>query len=510
MQVARKDHDVPVASTSALNALDAMLRPAEIWSLAALLAGYLLFYGWGSTELYYIANLVGPAVLTIILGWSCYRIAERSPMAVWAPLFWFRLASAVYYGFGALVPHVVNDETLYQIYGLYYFDEYTNLKVNIVTSFSLVAVLLTSYVIIRAVRARQVARDAKADSDPSLKRNILTFSLIFLLFGGALRYGLVIPYTFGLTGTVLAGSVSALGNAYYVGIYLLIIYAMNHRRGLLSLVALLVSIEIIISVVSFAKTDLLLILIFSFMGFISNEVSKRRVIIGVSLLFAVYSLFQPLVGYGRGQIALRYGEIRGAGLQERMEIVQGYLGNRDTLATTSQGGLARLSYVNVNAFVIDRYDANQPGSTLRDAAAVFVPRILWPNKPIITDLGSDLNFEVFGRRGSSLGTGLFAEAYWNFGWLGIPPLMIALATILSIFTMVSMRIMARRNWLFLPVVFMGVYMGLRVDGYFVPDVLGSTWIAVVTGFALVIFQNVFRNPEKRGRTVPRPSGQASG
>jgi hypothetical protein len=256
---------------------------------------------------------------------------------------------------------------------------------------------------------------------------------------------------------------------------------------------LFVGIEIVISVASFAKTELLLILIFSFLGFISREVTRTKVLIGAACVLCAYFMFQPLVGYGRHQLAMRYGEIRGAGIAERWAIVRNYLEEgRDSIVSSRQGGLSRLSYVNIGAFVVDRYDFGSPGDTLGNAAAVVVPRALWPDKPIITQLGADLYFTVRGRSGTSLGVGHFAEAYWNFGWLGIAPFMGVLSLILSIFTVASMRIMAGKDWLLLPFVFIGINMGLRVDGHFVPDILGAGWIAICLGIGLVVIKPLLR------------------
>lgn len=197
----------------------------------------------------------------------------------------------------------------------------------------------------------------------------------------------------------------------------------------------------------------------------------------------IYAPFQPLVGYGPNALVKRYGEIRGAGVGERWGIVQDYPKygaptERDNLA------LARLSYVNASAYVIDQYDAGVPGHTLSDVAAVIVPRALWPDKPIITRLGRDFNYMIWGRHGSAMGVGHFAEAYWNFGWWGFAPFMAVLALILTVFSRLSVGIMAKKDWLFLPVVFLGVNMGIRVDGHFVPDILGAAWMALVLGAAL--------------------------
>lgn len=480
------------------SAISALQRRKEAALLFILTLGYAIAFAIASPFITAAANIIGPLSLALILLTSCYKMAERAPIIVWAPLFWFRLSSAIYFGIGPIIPHIVDDQILTQIYALYYYSDNTALKVNLITSAGLFVSLFASIYLIR-----WVCKNVKSINKFKLANfSILPFAITFLISGCILRYGLVLPYTFGLSSVTLAGSVSAASNAFYVGIYLIIVYAVNNRPFLLPFIILLVGFEVFISVISFAKTDLLLILIFSFMGFISNKVSKYRIVTGVVIIALAYSLFQPLVGFGRAQIAMRYGEIRGASLQERFDIVQTYLDGDDALTVTGQDGLARLSYMNVNAFVVDRYDAGQPGRTLNYAAAVFVPRAFWPNKPVITDLGSDLNFEVFGRRSSSLGAGLFSEAYWNFGWAGIPIMMIITSIILSIFTITSMRIMSLRDWFFLPFVFLGVYIGLRVDGFFVPDVLGMGWIAVVLGCALMLVRNLFR---LRAPVLPGPA-----
>lgn len=175
-------------------------------------------------------------------------------------------------------------------------------------------------------------------------------------------------------------------------------------------------------------------------------------------------------------------------------------GGREESLNSRQSGLLRLSYVNINAFVVDRYDAGLSGDTLGNALAVIIPRALWPNKPIITQLGGDLYFLVRGRYGTSFGVGHFAEAYWNFGWAGLIIFMAILGPILAIFTRISIRIMARKDWIFLPIVFIGVNLGLRVDGHFVPDILGPTWIAVCLSLVLITVNFVIRTPKRQQPT----------
>lgn len=500
--------EVQTPGRIAARAIRSMRRPAELAGLGVLLVLYGFVYVFGLAELYPAMNIAGPVALCAILGWSAYRIVERNPIAVWAPLFWFRVACAVYFGFGALVPHIVNEETLQRIFSLYYFDDALNLKVNLVYCFGIFCSLAFSYLFLGWNRGGAQRADAGA-TRPEIDRTLF-FALVFLLAGGGLRYGVTVPYAFGLTDYTLPGAIGALGKMYYVGIYLLIVHAIGRSQKALLTASGLVVFEIAVSVASFAKMDLLLILIFSFLGLISRDVTRNKVLAGAACVLFAYFAFQPLVGFGRAELQLRYGEIRGAGLIERWQIVQDYFdsGNDRALLAT-QGGMSRLSYVNVAAFAIDRYDAGVKLNTLGNSAAVFVPRLLWPGKPIITQLGSDFNFMVFRQEGSALGIGHFAEAYWNFGWSGIAPFMAVLALILSVFSRVSIAIVARKDWLFLPVVFLGVNMGIRVDGHFVPDILGPAWIAAVLCVGLWVARRSVLSFARR-RMAPRLRSAATG
>jgi len=52
-------------------------------------------------------------------------------------------------------------------------------------------------------------------------------------------------------------------------------------------------------------------------------------------------------------------------------------------AEAPQGSLLRVSFVNVAAFVVAQYDHGLPGDSLRDTLYSFIPRFLWPEKPVV-------------------------------------------------------------------------------------------------------------------------------
>jgi hypothetical protein len=490
---------------SVVDALGGMVGVPELMALGGLTVIYAAVSTFQIEALYVALNILGPFALMLILGLACLRMLDVSSLAIWAPLFWFRVACLTYYGLGATVPYIGSESTRLFMLALYRFSDASALKVNLLCAAGIFVTLMFSYLFLTIQRKLMRREIQLRNAPPNRSMPTLPFAVAFLAIGSFLKYALIVPYTFGLSNSMLPGYILTLGNVYYVGIFLLLSQALRSGGILVFAAAALIFIEVIISVSSFSKTDLLFILMFSSLAFITHKADRRTLLTSLGLIATVYTLFQPMVTYGREAIYDRYGQIRGAGVGERLLIAQDFFKyglpeGRDALA------LARLSYMSVNAFAVDRYDAGSPGHTLDDAAAVFVPRILWPDKPIITRQGLELNRLIVGRGGSSLGLGHFAEAYWNFGWWGFAPLMAILALIMSLYSSVSLGIMARGDWLMLPVVFIGVNLGIRVDGNFVVDVVGQTWMAVVLGTSLWCIRSLIPAAmSSLGRNVPSGS-----
>lgn len=481
-------------------AIQSLRRAGELWLLAGLLAAYGIVYSVELETLYATMNLMGPIALALILGWSCYRGVSASFVTIWAPLLWFRIACAVYFGLGSIVPIIADEPTRQYIYTLYRFTTETAFKVNVIFCLGVFMVLTCSFVLLGISTGRRADVKLSHSVQDKAEDRTLFYAILFLVGGGILRYGIDIPYQIGLFDFVVPGAVGALSKSYYVGVYLLILHASDHRNVWPIAIAI-VLIDVLCSIATFAKTELLLILIFSVLGLIRRKNRAVVVVVGSLVVLLSYFSFQPLVDYGRAEIAAQYGSIRGGGLSDRLQIVGRFFeGGYERVATPIDRGLSRLSYTNTAAFVVDRFDAGAPGTTFTEAAAVLIPRVLWPDKPIISQLGADLNYLVYGQVGSSLGIGHFAEAYWNFGWIGIPFVMAVLAIILTVTSRVSIGIVARRDWIYLPVVFLSVNIGIRVDGHFVPDILGPAWTTLLLWIGLGFLKAMA--PNLLGRRLP--------
>jgi hypothetical protein len=111
--------------------------------------------------------------------------------------------------------------------------------------------------------------------------------------------------------------------------------------------------------------------------------------------------------------------------------------------------------------------------------------------------GADLWLVMTGLTGNQVGAGVFAESYWNLGWAGVTLAMMLLGAILFWLSRLALSVMQREAWIYMPVLFMGVRMGIRIDGSFVVDVVGAGAIAMVVAAMCSLLNAVLTGPSRR-------------
>ena len=105
--------------------------------------------------------------------------------------------------------------------------------------------------------------------------------------------------------------------------------------------------------------------------------------------------------------------------------------------------LNRLDVVSTQRFIYKEYITGKKGNTLDNIMYIFVPRIIWKDKPVMTNYGmylhnlfdngnrpkSDLKFQ-----NSSLGPSNHGEAFWNHGIFGLITISVVIGLSLSLLT----------------------------------------------------------------------------
>ena len=222
-------------------------------------------------------------------------------------------------------------------------------------------------------------------------------------------------------------------------------------------------------------------------------------------MVTIFLILAPMIGFGRVKTSELGGGQQIATLEQRWMILMAYM-NGERLpgydAETQDAAYSR-QLCQHGGDGSHWYDEGRHADSLSHVFAVFIPRFVWPDKPDLTETGRVLYALATGQVGTSISPGLFAEAYANFGWWGLPSLMLPLGMVLALLNRVAVRLVLQSRWLYLPVVLMGVQVGTRVDGHFVIDVVGVPFtIAIVYGcLRAVEILTARRHDPKRVRII---------
>ncbi|TIL46156.1 hypothetical protein [Mesorhizobium sp.] len=464
---------------------NAVMKSGELAVLSLFaLSAFMSYVGLDGRWLVYF-NIQNAAVYGGVLLWYAFAMTKRNRLSIWTAAFWFRVSAGVYYGFGCVYPYIAGSETLRVILSVNIFDDHDLSKLILINYVSTIAVILGIRFGFKDRPPRSRGSE-RAGFNVYSERAAFWYGLGFLTVGACSRYAIYIPWQFGYFDTVVTGLVVTVSKSLYPGIYLLVRAGLQRKGFLLAFILAVVCFEFMVSVATFSKTEVFLLFIFVFMAVANQGAGVRAHITLLSAFILALSILQPFVLYGRAEVVERFqGK---ASLSDRLYITREYWsGSASALSGGQvQESMLRLSYVNVSSLVVGWRDQGRSGDTLKYALAIFIPRVLWPDKPIISSIGTELYSRARGHDGSSISAGLFAEAYWNFGWWGIPILLVPAGFIMGLFSKFSISVMASGNWLYMPVVLLGVQMGLRTDGGLVADVLGAGWMAFIIAVSLKV------------------------
>jgi len=441
----------------------------------------LMLEGWWTNVL----NLVIPALLMFTMVRGASRSLRLSVAAVWSPLIWMRAAIFFYGGFGTLIVLVSNDAMRDYAESFFVFYASDVLKYNVVVLAFALTLLSACKFYLLIFGGRRSVTEIFRPSPSSI--NFAVIGVLFVAIGLAANLLFILPYQFGFANTTFPTVISEIAQAAYIGIFLSLVALRRSRSPLLGV---MVGIGVALSLtglMAFSKSSAVMPIVMMMLAYFYAKPSIRRLLVMAGSTIAVFFVSAPLVDHGRYLMQQRYGGIDApAPPSERLEMLLSYFDPRSMIAGDEEIDYAslRFSYVNVGSFVTSLRDQGQSGNTYDNALAVFVPRALWKDKPVITEIARQLSFEATGNWNNSVAPGLAPEAYWNHGWLGVAVMGALVGLIVSIWSIYSLAVQVASAWHLFPVVLLGVRMGSRFDGFFVSDVLGPIAFAVAGHFVL--------------------------
>ena len=146
----------------------------------------------------------------------------------------------------------------------------------------------------------------------------------------------------------------------------------------------------------------------------------------------------------------------------------------------------RFDVATIQGYLINEYNMGRPGKSMVDIWTVMVPRVLWPQKPIVTRFGVELNAQYYyvpgqisSQTSSSAAPSYSGEAYWNYGIPGVVLVSILLGLGIGWFTRCWQFAMLGRDPAFFLISFPAAIWVSSVESWVVATYLGEFIIFVV-------------------------------
>lgn len=464
-----------------------VLRPpaAELFIVAGALLLSLLAYGYEGAAMQ-VMNYGGPVLLIVAAGWGLAAMLNVSAAAIWTPLFWARLGLIAYFGLGSLVPHFANDTTKTMMEGFYLYFAPDVAKFNLVTLAFYLCLLLSVKAVLFLTRSAARGGKSPARIEPS-SLSLLAIGSLFLVAGASMHYLFVLPRKFGIFEGAVPGAFVQIALTASLGYFLVTLWALQNRSPWLFALVGLVALDVLAGILLFSKTDAIFPMVMVALAFIYARPTLKRALLAGAIVAGFYFAIVPVAIYGRDSLIATYGRLDKAPIGDRLSILTHYSPSQARqYQSDAQSGWMRLSYINAGTFAINQYDAGQPGDSLRHIFVVWIPRVIYPAKPVITDVGRDFNVAVNGNDTSQSTPGMPAEGYWDFGWPGVVGFALFAGIVFTLWSLYSVQVMLAGAWHLLVVVLLGLRVGLRVDGLVVSDIVGPIGIAVLMHMGLTL------------------------
>ena len=299
----------------------------------------------------------------------------------------------------------------------------------------------------------------------------------FLIVGGASSLYLL-PFDIGLRPGVEFGLFRTTSKLLLVAIMVAAAHRGRGSVGLLSVAILLTVVQTFGGLLMLNKSAVLLPITALLAG-LAWRLGVRRVMIpGLVVLLAVFKLIGDPVTTARNISGLD----NRINWSERISVLsEGLLSSTPATFGGDFYVWNRFSYLSSQGAAIDFYDTGRGGDDYSRLGWAFLPRFLFPDKPLISSTGREFNIKITGSDTSSNAPGVFADGYYNFGLWGVMLVGIAVGCMLAWTSTFAAEVYRARALIWLPMALLGSFMAFRVDGNFLGDYWGSF---VLLGYAV--------------------------
>jgi hypothetical protein len=334
----------------------------------------------------------------------------------------------------------------------------------------------------------------------------LTLGVTFIVGGAFLKYGILKPVAWGSITAIVPGAVTTLGPLVDLGFAILaLLLAKRGSSNLRIFFWLAWPVHFFLCVLSLSKTEIMLALLLPALGAYMGNRNPRKLGLSVLIMALVFLYSQSWVSQGRAAVFAQTGTITQAGYVARTEMLSEYIsgyGSKRTQDDELQSWWYRLSFTGVQAYGMRAYDAGLAGSTLNDVWMLFVPRFVWPDKPIVEGPGKVFHALVNNRQDSisHLALSVYGDLYWQFGWLGVVVISPLIGWFFGMMSWRSIAIMRQRDFMLLPLVMIALQAGSAgMNKYLVNGIIAVIPMYFAYLLTIRFMQKIIRQGRKRPR-----------
>jgi hypothetical protein len=267
------------------------------------------------------------------------------------------------------------------------------------------------------------------------------------------------------------------------------------------LAVILTLIQALVGLVLLSKAGVLLP-IMALVGGLAWRLGVKRVVVpGIVALLAVFMVIAGPITTARNVYGISvYGDNEWiqVDFKERLSLLPNAVSRAgDFRAVEEYNAWVRFCYLPPQAAGLDLYDAGDGSEDYLLLGWAFLPRFLFPDKPIMTKSAGELHTKITGGVGSNTGQGVFIDGYYNLGWAGVIVASICVGCFLAWTSAFAAEVIRTRAILWLPLALVGSYMAFRIDGSFLIDYWGMFILftyAVAAGLVVGTPLNNSRNP----------------
>ena len=432
-----------------------------------------------------VINVLGPMSLFVVFCAVGYRTIRHSSVSIWTPYVVFIAGCALFYGIGPLVYTLGSDDTLARLNASNLsISSLELLQVNLLVVVGLLVTLFGFYL------STKMSNNQYSKSASIHTFQLSTLAVVFTVTGFIIRYFFSLPYEFGMSGFTLPGSVHSLSYLLALGLALIGFLSVRSGGRWTYLFWIILLPNVFVAVMQFSKSAAIINLILPALGcFLAHQRFGRLFRWGFVAAIMYFSM-QPMVLTARSHIYEQTETIFRATLPERLHIIKRYVKGELSFVShhgsDDQPSWTRLNYFGQLAFAMRLYDQGFPSKTLQNLWIVFIPRVLWPSKPVVIGPGEDFNEIATGRRGSFMGLGIYGDGYWNAGWLGAMGFGILMGIIFGWMSQKTLNWLQTGQFIYLPAILIAFQTALLgpnkflINGLIAPSILYTAYVILIT------------------------------